>query len=55
MENCGFNLKFEEFLMPQIVKLYPVLVVFVPPISPLMQKTYKHLKDCSFKVLNTNL
>ena len=29
-------------------------VVFVPPISPLMQKTYKHLKDCGFKVLDTN-
>ena len=29
-------------------------VVFIPPISPLMQKTYKHLKDCGFKVLDTN-
>ena len=29
-------------------------VVFVPTISPLMQKTYKHLKDCGFKVLDTN-
>lgn len=26
-------------------------VVFIPPITPLMQKTYKHLKDCGFKIL----
>ncbi len=26
-------------------------VVFIPPIAPLMRKTYKHLKDCGFKIL----
>ena len=29
-------------------------VVFIPPISPLMQKTFKHLKDCGFKVLDND-
>ena len=26
-------------------------VVFIPPIAPLMRKTYEHLKDCGFKIL----